>query len=264
MKKKVSKHIDVDTTRTIGSKLSFSASEAYKRLRTNMLFSFTDDNQCRIIGVTSALRGEGKSTTSINLAYSMAEMGKQTLIIDGDMRLSNVHKLLGVQLTPGLSNLISGVQTNSAVVQRTAVHNNLYVISAGDTPPNPSELLSSKRMGLLLNKLAESYDYIIIDLPPVDAVSDALVVSNIIDGMVVVVRENYVDKQTLDNCVQQLKYHEANILGFVLNCAEEKNTHYKKRYYKNGKRYGYGYGYRKNQDNGESNADNSGSGGADA
>ena len=163
----------VDRPITIGSNLSFAAAEAYKRLRTNILFSFAGDEKCRIIGVTSSLKGEGKTTTSINLAYTLAEAGKRVLLLDADMRMSNIHKMLRIQQAPGLSNLLVGVN-NTNFVQPSGIHKNLSVITAGEVPPNPSELLNAKRMQVILELLAEKMDFIIIDLPPVDAVADAL------------------------------------------------------------------------------------------
>lgn len=216
----------------IGKELSFAAKEAYKRLRTNILFSFTGEKTCRVIGVTSSLRGEGKSTTSANLAYSLAEAGKRTLLIDADMRLSNVHKIFGVSQSPGLSNLLVGLSDGANILQPSGKHKNLSILSAGDIPPNPTELLSSKRMSGAMNLLCEKFDYIIIDLPPVDAVADALIVSKIAHGIIVVARQNYVDKNALDNTIRQLRYHEANILGFVLNGTEDSDKYYKGHYYK--------------------------------
>lgn len=217
----------------IGKELSFAAKEAYKRLRTNLLFSFTGEKGCRVIGVTSSLRGEGKSTTSANLAYSLAEAGKRTLLIDADMRLSNVHKMFGVNQSPGLSNLLVGLSDGANLLQPSGKHKNLSLLTAGDIPPNPTELLSSKRMIGAMNLLCEKFDYIIIDLPPVDAVADALIVSKIAHGMIVVARQNYVDKNALDATIRQLRYHEAKILGFVLNGTEDSDKYYKGHYYKN-------------------------------
>lgn len=216
----------------IGNKLSFAAAEAYKRLRTNILFSFAGEEKCRIIGVTSSIKGEGKSITSINLAYTLAEAGKRVLLLDADMRMSNIHKVLKIQQTPGLSNLLVGMN-NANLVQPSKIHKNLSVITAGELPPNPSELLNAKRMQAILKLLSEEMDFIVIDLPPVDAVTDALIVSRLTDGMIVVVRQNYVDKRVLDNTMRQLRFHDANILGFVMNCTEIERKYYKKTYYEN-------------------------------
>jgi len=227
------KVIDMESVVTIGNDMSFAATEAYKRLRTNILFSFAGETSCRLIGVTSSSRGEGKSTTSINLAYSLAEAGKRTLLIDADLRLSTVHKQLGLNVSPGLSNLLVGINDGTNLIQLSGLHKNLMVITAGDAPPNPTELLSSKRMQSTLHLLSEKFEYIIIDLPPVEAVVDALIVSKMVHGMVVVVRQNYADKHVLDDTIRQLQYHEANILGFVMNGTDVGSKSYRKHYYKN-------------------------------
>ncbi|MCI8389057.1 MAG: CpsD/CapB family tyrosine-protein kinase [Clostridiales bacterium] len=225
----------------MGENLNFAAKEAYKRLRTNVMFSFADEKECRIIGITSSIRGEGKSTTSSNLAYSFAEMGKKVLLIDADMRLSQIHKIFEMSQSPGLSNLLAGVSNGSNIVRGTEYHKNLSIISAGDTVPNPTELLSSRRMSATLELLSSKYDIIILDLPPIDAVSDALIVSGLLHGMIVVTRQNYVDKRALKSAMNQLKFHNVNVLGFVVNCVDVNDGYYKKRYgsYARG---GYYYG----------------------
>ncbi|MBQ3706471.1 MAG: CpsD/CapB family tyrosine-protein kinase [Clostridia bacterium] len=230
-----------DREGTIGKDLDFSASEAYKRLRTNLLFSFSGDEACHVIGITSSLRGEGKSTTSMNLAYTLAEAGKRVLLIDADMRLPQAHAILKIHQTPGLSNVLVGENNGANLIQPSGIQQNLHIITAGDISPNPTELLGSRRLVGMLDSLKPRYDYIVIDLPPVGAVADALIVSKLTSGMVVVVRQNYVEKAVLENTITQLRYHKANILGFVENYAEGEGGYYQKRYYK---KDGYYY-YRK-------------------
>ncbi|MBQ3592325.1 MAG: CpsD/CapB family tyrosine-protein kinase, partial [Clostridia bacterium] len=156
----------------------------------------------------------------------------RVLLLDADMRMSNIHKVLKIQQSPGLSNLLVGLN-NTHVVQPSGIHKNLNVITAGEIPPNPSELLNAKRMQALLELLSDKMDFIIIDLPPIDAVTDALIVSKLTDGMIIVARQNYVDKRVLDNTVRQLRFHDANILGFVMNGTEIEKKYYRKSYYKN-------------------------------
>ena len=117
----------------------------------------------------------------------------------------------------------------------------LKVISCGHIPPNPSELLSSKRMAMVLESVRKVYDYVIIDLPPIAAVSDALIVSKLTDGIVLVARQDFADKRLLDDAVRQLQFHEANIIGFVMNCTHNENKYYGKykKYGKYGKYYRY-------------------------
>lgn len=227
----------IDYSKVIGKNRPFATAEAHKRLRTNVLFSFTEGEGCRVIGVTSAMAHEGKTTTSINLAYDMAQAGKRVLLIDADMRMSNIVKILDVNRVPGLSNLLVASKDGSKYVQASEQLDGLQVISCGNNPPNPTELLSSKRMNLLLDMLKQKYDYIIVDLPPVGAVSDALIVSKLTDGVIVVVRQDYADKRMLDDAVRQLQFHEANIIGFVMNCTHTENKYYGKKYYKYGNYY---------------------------
>ncbi len=220
--------------------LSFAAKEAFKRLRTNLVMSFPeDDPSCKLIGITSAQPSDGKSTVSINLAYSLAELGKKVLLIDGDLRRSSIHVKAGVEKSPGLSDLIAG--NNNAVSSalrkyRSESGTSFDVLPSGESPQNPSEMLNSSRMALLLQKLATVYDYVVLDLPPVGAVVDAVSVSRELDGMLVVIRENTCPRGLLEECIAQMNYANINILGFVINGALEGS----------GKKYQYNkYGYYK-------------------
>ncbi len=218
----------------IGDKLNFAAAEAYKLLRTNLTFSLPNKSGCKIIGVTSALRGEGKSTTSINMAYTLAETGKNVLLLEADLRLPTIAKRLRLKSRPGVSNMLAGQCSGGQILQTSKQLETLSVITAGDIPPNPAELLGSEQMEIMLNALSKAYDYIVIDLPPVTAVSDALIVSKLVSGMVLVVRQNYGDKTAVAETMRQLKFTEVKILGFVMTGADtqEKNYgrygHYKK------------------------------------
>lgn len=200
----------------LGEQLSFAASEAYKLLRANLTFSLPDEQKCRVVGITSATRGEGKSTTAINLAYTIAETGKRVLLVEADMRRPNLARRLGIDATPGLSNLLAGLCREKDVVQDVGLLENLKVITSGDIPPNPSELLGSERMDAVLGTLTGDFDFIIFDLPPVNAVSDGLVVSRLIQGMIVVVRQDYSNRQDLAALLRQLEYLHVKVLGFVM------------------------------------------------
>lgn len=228
----------------LGDRLNFAASEAYKLLRTNLMFALPEgDNDCRVVGVTSSVRGEGKSTTTLNLAYSIAEAGQYVLVIEADMRLPTMAKRLGIDGSKGISNLLVGMSKGSEVMQRSSLHPNLYVLPAGEIPPNPSELLGSERMKLTMDVLKKDFDYILLDLPPVTAVSDPLVASKLVDGMVLVVRQNYSNKRSLAEAVRQLRFVDAKILGFVMTDSDTGSKGRKKYYKKYYKQYGYGYGY---------------------
>lgn len=168
--------------RLLGDHLSFAAAEAYKLLRTNLMFALPDSGGCRVVGVTSALQGEGKSTTSMNTAYTIAETGQRVLLIEADMRLPNVARCLGLRPNLGLSDLLAGLCTLNDVVQPSGMLDNLRIIAAGSIPPNPMELLGSDQMGRLLDILRQFYDFIIFDLPPVNVVADGLVISRLVYG----------------------------------------------------------------------------------
>lgn len=221
--------------------LSFAAAESYKLLRTNLNFSLPD-KPCHIIGVTSSVRGEGKSTTAVNLAYTIAQTGKKVLLIDGDMRLPSVAAKLELHGAPGLSNLIAGMNTDQSCLRQTSYFDNWYVIPAGDIPPNPSELLGSERMHALLERYTSVFDTIILDLPPINIVTDALVVSKWTDGLIGVVRQNYTDRRALADCMYQVEKLGVKFLGFVVTDAAVGESSYKS-YGKYSKKYGYGYGY---------------------
>lgn len=229
--------------------LSFAAAESYKLLRTNLLFALPEQ-ECRIIGVTSSIRGEGKSTTSVNLAYTLAQTGKRVLLIDGDMRLPTIAQKLEMSGTPGLSNLLAGLSAERNCLRKSTYFDNWYILPAGDIPPNPSELLGSERMHALLDRYKDVFDYILLDLPPVNIVVDALVITKWTDGIIVVVRENYSNRRALDACMYQVEKLGAKMLGFVMTDANISASSYK-HYGKYGKSYGghdygYGYGYDRN------------------
>ena len=242
---------------TLTSSLSFASSEAYKLLRTNINFAFSGSRNARVIAVTSSFRAEGKTTVAINTAYTIAETGKRVLLIDADLRLSATAKRLDLSNAPGLSNVLADMNTAKEVIQTYSEKPSsdadtvcMDVMVAGNLPPNPSELLESERMAALLDQLRQEYDYIIVDLPPVTEVTDALIVSRLIDGFMVIVRHNVALRGALADMIRQIRLVNARIAGFVYNGSDESNaSYYKKRgyYYKRGyykKRGYYGhYGY---------------------
>lgn len=219
-----------DTRMKIGTELNFAAKEAYKGLRTNLTFMICE-GESNVFGVTSSISGEGKSLSSINLSVSFAEMGKKTLLVECDMRKPVVEKYFNVKKSKGLSNVLAGHCALTDAVHKSARFKNLFYISAGEIPPNPTELLSSHKMQLLVEKLSHSFDVVILDLPPVTAVSDAVIVSKYTKGMLLVVRDSYIDKDELSETIRQLQIAEAKILGFVYNVQEStKGKYYKKGY----------------------------------
>lgn len=222
--------------------MNFSSKEAFKRLRTNLMISLPEENgKCFIIGVTSAQVSEGKSTVSVNLAYTLAELGKKVVLIDGDLRRPTVHEKLNLRSTPGMVELLNKETTVGETVVRyssdtTSVE--FDVFTAGQETERPAELLSSARFKKFLEAASKICDYIVVDLPPVNAVIDAVGIAGLMDGMIVVLRENHCPRFALDDCIQQLRYAKANILGLVMNgCSEGA-----------GKRSQYGYGYYRSYD----------------
>ena len=225
-----------DMKKSLHKYLDFTAAEQYKLLRTNITFALHDKEKCPIIGVTSSVRGEGKSTTAVNLSYVLAESGKKVLLIDGDLRIPSVAKKMEIDSSPGLTNMLMDYENQKMSVFKSNFLDNWFILPAGDLPPNPSELLSSKRMEVVLQQLSDKFDYIIIDLPPVNIVTDALVISKYISGMLLVIREDYTEKKELERCFRQLEMANVNILGCVMNEAKGEGGNYGKyKYRKYGK-----------------------------
>ena len=233
--------------KTLHENLDFFASEQYKLIRENLDFTVPIYEKCPVVGITSSMRGEGKSTTAINLSYVLAEKGSRVLLIDGDLRLPSIAKKMNMESSPGLTDLLMGKGASISDFQ-SSVLKNWYILPSGNIPPNPSELLGSRRMETVLTELKEAFDYIIIDLPPVNIVSDALAVAGYITGMMVVIREDYTQKKELEHCLRLLNLSNVNILGCVMNETKYGNTSYKKydgkRYRGSYRSYSYSY-YRK-------------------
>ena len=227
----------------MGPNISFAAAEAYKLLRTKLQFSFADENDCHIIGMCSALSGEGKSLTAVNLAYTLSQLDKKVMLVDCDMRRPTLAEKLEILKYPGLSNYLTRQCQLDELIQECEVKGGecvFHVITAGQNPPNPLELLSSPRMKKALDRMRQTYDYVILDLPPVGEVSDAMAIAKETDGILLVVRQNYCDRNVLTDAVHQFEFIQAKTLGIVFNCTNEHsgNGYYKKYY----KRYYKGYG----------------------
>ena len=227
----------------VGGNISFAAAEAYKLLRTKLQFSFVDEGDCRVIGVSSALTGEGKSLSAVNLAYSLSQLGNSVLLIDFDMRRPSLADKLPIKKSPGLSDFLTGQATADNLIQFCGIKADeraFHAVSSGRNPPNPMELLSSVKMERMIEKLRESYDYIILDLPPVGEVGDALAAAKLTDGMLIVVRQDYCDRIVLNSAIRQFEFVDAKILGVVLNCASESGGGYGKKYYRKYYKKAYG------------------------
>jgi len=249
-RKGVDEHVLLETEQKyiLSDQSDFFIREAYKTLRTNVTFSLAGEEGGKVLLVTSAMKSEGKSITSLNLAISYAQMNKRVLLIDCDLRRPKISRLLDLRGSVGLSNVLVSPELKSKVILDTKVPG-LQVILAGDVPPNPSELLGSTRMQRLVEELRNSYDYIILDTSPVNMVTDASVLIPYSSGVLLVVRAGQSDRASVRGAVEQLEYSQAKILGFVLNGVDmERRGKYGYRKYRRygygyGRGYGYGYGY---------------------
>lgn len=199
------------------------ASESYRTLRTNLQYSSFDE-EYKVIVVTSSEPGEGKSTTSGNLALSIAEGDKKVVLIDCDLRKPSLHKKFEISNTSGLSDVIVGKESIAIVGHR--YNNNLTILTSGKIPPNPSEMLGSKSMKALIDALKKVFDYVILDTPPVQAVTDAQILSTRADGTLLVIRAEKTKKDSVVNSVNLLKKVNANIIGTILNGVDTKRNSY--------------------------------------
>ncbi len=203
---------------------SFSTKEAYRTLRTNIRFSLQGEG-CKSFCITSSAQGEGKSITITNLAISFAEAGHKVLLVDADLRRPAIARLLVEKATPGLSNVLAGLSTEEETI-RTSAYPNLDVLFSGDVPPNPAELLGSERMAKMMEKLSKKYDYILIDTPPVNIVSDTCVIANMLDGVLLLARQERSRKDNIKRAVNSLKLTGAKLLGCVFNGAPREAQDY--------------------------------------
>lgn len=200
------------------------AAEAFRTLRTNIQFSSLDD-EIRTLVVTSTQPGEGKSTVISNLGIAMAQSGKKVLLMDCDLRKPTVHKKLGISNQDGLTTLLAREKKLEEVAQATDI-NNFYVLTSGPIPPNPAELLGSKKMKNFINELHGYFDFILLDAPPVLAVTDAQVLSTYCDGVVFVASYGQAEKQAVVRAKELIDKVGGKILGVVINKVPENSKSY--------------------------------------
>ncbi|MEC9488875.1 MAG: CpsD/CapB family tyrosine-protein kinase [Halanaerobium sp.] len=192
-----------------------SVSEAYRRIRTNISF-LSPDKPLKAIALTSCGAKEGKSLTTVNLAISMAQNGKKVIIIDADLRKPMQHRFFEMTNFNGLSSILTGEIEFAEGLRETGI-DNLWLISTGITPPNPAELLASRKMEETLAEAKEFADYILIDTPPAIAVTDAALLGNKVDGVIIVVASHETHEEMLQKSQEVLEKARANIIGTILN-----------------------------------------------
>lgn len=210
----------LDNSPLLTNSAPFAYTEAYKTLRTNLSFASISKQYKKII-ITSAIPNEGKSTTAINLAFTLAESDAKVLLIDCDLRNSTIRRLLRVrpEYKDGLTTLLAGKAVLEDCVFRYPKMN-CDVLLAGTIPPNPVELLSSAQMRALLDRLSEKYDYIICDTPPVSVVTDAAALSQFCDGVILVVRQKVSTRDQVWTAKRNLDAVQANVIGTILSCYD--------------------------------------------
>lgn len=212
-------------------------SEQYRTVRTNIEFAAAALDKCQVVMFTSSTMSEGKSTVSANVAVTWAQAGKKVLLLDADLRRPTVHAIFRKLNLDGVTTVLTGKSKPDEVVEETFV-DNLSIIPSGPIPPNPSELLNSKRMSDLLDWARGNFDIVVLDAPPVLAVSDVQVLVPKTDGVVIVTKIGQTQKSDLRRTVEVLKLAKAKILGSV--------ERVKARHGDKGYGYGYGYGYQSN------------------
>jgi polysaccharide biosynthesis transport protein len=206
-------------------------SESFRAVRTNLLFSSADEGG-RSIVVTSTAPGEGKTVVASNLAMALAQAGQRVLLIDADMRKPRVHLVFEMLQEPGLSNVLVGNAKSSEAIRTTTVPG-LWVMPAGLLPPNPAELLGSKRFKDFMASLGGHFDWVMIDTPPVMAVTDSSVVAHLVNGVLFVVGAEMTNRHAAVRALEQLGHARAKFVGTVLNRVDlQHNSYYYSPYYR--------------------------------
>ncbi|MCK0470081.1 CpsD/CapB family tyrosine-protein kinase [Alkalihalobacillus sp. APA_J-10(15)] len=198
--------------------------EQYRTIRTNIEFSAVDE-ELRTIAVTSSGPGEGKSTTTANLAIVMAQNGSRVLLIDADLRKPTMHYTFKTINSRGLTNVLTKQDELDEACQQTKIEN-LTILTSGPIPPNPSELLNSKMMEITLRQATEMFDVVLLDTPPVMAVADPQIIASKVNGTIIVTSSGKTDKEQLTRTKDLLMKAKARLLGVVLNNKEVNEGQY--------------------------------------
>ncbi len=207
-----------------------AVTEAFRSFRTSLQFAALD-RPLRVVQVTSALPGEGKSVTTANLGRLLAEAGKRICIIDTDLRRSSIHNYLGVTATAGYPEYLLGHKPLNEIFVRVDPNHQLYLLPAGATPPDPAQLLSTRAMAELIHKLSGMFDLVLVDSPPVRPVSDPLIVSKLVDGVVLVARSGVSKREDVHASISALQHVDAPLLGTVLNGYSTPDEYKRSSYY---------------------------------
>ena len=201
----------------------FAVVEAYKAIRTNLMFLLSQ-TRSHTFEISSSLPGEGKSSCAVNLAIAFSQIGSKILLIDADLRKPSVYRKLRLQNSKGLSSVLVDFCSFSDAVMR--INTNFDVLLSGPIPPNPSELLASEHMSQLLDSVRDKYDNIIIDTPPVNVVSDAVVLATKTEGIVMVVQDRKTTHDEFKKAISSLSFADARLLGVILNSSADNNAKY--------------------------------------
>lgn len=239
-------HNNLTTNLTVNEKPKSGVAESFRSLRSNLNY-FTGNKSKQIFMVTSSISGEGKTFTTINLATVFALSGKKTLIVGADMRRPKIYEDFKRPNQIGLSTYLSGISEFTDIIQQTEIEN-LFLVSGGAVPPNPSELLLNDRFPLFIKTAKEQFDYILIDTPPLALVTDAFVISNFVDHTVFVLRQNYSPKEFVHSIDEYYRSGKLKSLSILLNDIYKSGLGYgygQSYAYHYGYAYGYGYGKKK-------------------
>lgn len=226
----------------------FAVVEAYKSLRYNLKFVLSTKNKNSLV-ISSPYSGDGKSTILANIAISIAQNNEKVLLIDMDLRRPTQHRLFRIHNKAGVSNIIGDRQDIEKVIHKGVIEN-LDILTSGDIPPNPSEMVSSNKAKDIVKWAEEHYDYVLIDAPPVNVVSDALALSDLTAGIVLVARVGVTHKEDLQRAIENIQFVNSELLGTVLNAADaeaSKRQRIKSGYSGYGYKYKYNYNYKYTQ-----------------